>query len=219
MIRGTSFARAAALVLPVACLVLAPSPAAAQIPRRIPVFVVDARASFPGLSQDPVTAQELSLGTADLPGRGLGVSAGVHIYPVRRQRFALGLGGDLLLIRGSAQSADDSGATTAPAVHQEFRSLHGSLSLNFGHRDGWSYVSAGIGPATYATYRNEKPATAPPSKATLHAGGGARWFFSSHLAFTFDVRFHLTRPEVGTLLYPSRQRARLTVLSAGISVR
>ena len=35
-------------------------------------------------------------------------------------------------------------------------------------------------------------------------GGGARWFFSRHLAFGFDVRFYLTRPEEMSGTIPGR---------------
>jgi hypothetical protein len=50
-------------------------------------------------------------------------------------------------------------------------------------------------------------------------GAGARWFNTAHLAFCFDMRFYLTRPEDPTITYPGRQRSRLLVLSAGISIK
>jgi hypothetical protein len=94
------------------------------------------------------------------------------------------------------------------------------LSLNFGHREGWSYLSAGMGPLSLSTYQGQTaPVTPPPVKSTINMGGGARWFNSAHLAFCFDVRFYLTRPEDPTLYYPGRQRSRLVVLSAGIAMK
>jgi hypothetical protein len=50
-------------------------------------------------------------------------------------------------------------------------------------------------------------------------GAGARWFNTAHVAFCFDMRFYLTRPEDPTITYPGRQRSRLLVLSAGISIK
>ena len=50
-------------------------------------------------------------------------------------------------------------------------------------------------------------------------GAGARWFFSSHLAFCFDVRWYLTRPDDTVGEIPGRARARLLMLSAGISIK
>ena len=54
---------------------------------------------------------------------------------------------------------------------------------------------------------------------TINMGGGARWFFTRHVAFAFDVRFYLTRPEDTVDLYPARQRTRLLVLSGGLSFK
>ena len=63
------------------------------------------------------------------------------------------------------------------------------------------------------------PAEPSLGHSTLNMGGGARWFAKPHLAFTFDVRYYLTRPEVQTADYPGRQRNRLMVLSAGVSIK
>ena len=39
------------------------------------------------------------------------------------------------------------------------------------------------------------------------------------LAFCFDIRFYLTRPEDPTDAYPGRQRTRLMVMSAGVAIK
>jgi hypothetical protein len=210
--------RLAALVVASVCCPV--GTAQAQAPRPIPAFVVDARGGYPGMGRDPVTASGLGQLATSLPGRGLAGTIGVHVYPLRGRRMALGLGGDFVLIRGRAVETDAATGLTTAVVRQRYQSLSGTVSLNFGHRDGWSYLSAGMGPATFASHLGDlRPAETPSSKATLHMGGGGRWFFSNHFAFTFDVRFHQTRPELPTTAYPGRQRVRLTVISAGISIR
>jgi hypothetical protein len=98
--------------------------------------------------------------------------------------------------------------------------LSGMVSLNFGHRDGWSYVSAGMGPLSFATFQGEQaPALRPPVQMTINLGAGARWFITRHVAFCFDLRFYQTEPEVTTDFYPPRQRTQLRVLSAGVAFK
>ena len=77
------------------------------------------------------------------------------------------------------------------------------LSLNFGSRAGWSYLSAGIGRARMSTRASgfvdeddEDDVTAAQlvehgSRSSLNFGGGARWFTRQRLAVSFDVRFHI----------------------------
>ncbi|MEZ5318825.1 MAG: hypothetical protein R2752_15605 [Vicinamibacterales bacterium] len=199
------------------------APASAQlVPGRIPPVVFDVRGFWPGLGQDPVTASDLDLLATDLPSRGLGAVTGVHVYPIRRGRFALGAGGELIVARGNRDPivVEGSEAPVGPTVHQRLQGFSAQVSLNFGNEDGWSYLTGGMGPMRFGTYTGDTaPAEAAPSKSTINLGGGARWFFKRHLAFTFDVRFYLTRPEVRTELYPGRGRSRLLVLSAGIAIK
>ena len=107
-----------------------------------------------------------------------------------------------------------------PTVETRFSTLSPQVSLNFGTRDGWSYVSVGLGRATFTTENVDHPVADAPSKLTsLNYGGGARWFVNDHIAFTFDIRFHRIpdqAPEVGRPGYGER---RLVVLSAGISLK
>jgi hypothetical protein len=200
--------------------VLSATPVFAQVDRRIPVVAVDARAFFSRLNDDATTANNLDITVDELPGRALGVVGGVHFYPVRGRRIALGLGGELMVARGRRQEKDEDGMPVGQPVQRRLRSIAPQVSLNFGGRDGWSYLSGGIGPMVYMTFLGEQaPADDPPIKATINMGGGARWFFSSRLAFCFDVRWYLTRPAniVGEI--PGRARARLLVLSVGIAIR
>jgi hypothetical protein len=66
------------------------------------------------------------------------------------------------------------------------------ISFNFGTRDGWSYLSAGMGSSAVTTRTGEvDPADHETGRLrSFHFGGGARWFLKSRLAFGFDVRFY-----------------------------
>lgn len=200
-------------------LLVAAAPAHAQSPKPLPTVVIDLRGFYGGVGRDPVTAAGLGIGLTELPGRGPGGVLGVHVYPLRGRNLAIGVGGEAVLARTHAQETDDEGEATGPAVRQRFQGISGSISLNFGHRDGWSYVSAGMGPLGLGTYTGDSSPGRPPMKSTINLGAGARWFATSHVAFAFDLRFYQTRPESPTEAYPGRQRARVRVLSAGISLR
>jgi hypothetical protein len=167
-----------------------------------------------------VTASDLQVSSDQLPGRVFGGAVGVHLYPLRKGSFAFGIGGEGVLAGGHAQRAETTTTPAGPIVQQQLRGFSVQISLNFGHRDGWSYLSAGTGPMTFASYLGDtRPADDPPRSSTLNLGGGARWFFKSHLAFTFDIRFYQTRPENTFGAYGARGRNQLMVMSGGISIR
>jgi hypothetical protein len=206
-----------------ATLSLAPVTASAQVvPPKLPPVVVDLRGFWSGLGQDPFTASQLGLLQSDLPSRGFGIVAGVHVYPLRRERFAFGIGGEAIRARGSKTpfTPEDSEEPPDPTVRQRLDGLTAQISLNFGTGNGWSYLTGGMGPMRFDTYLGDTaPAEASQGKAMLNMGGGARWFPKRHVAVTFDLRFYLMRPEEQTALYPGRQRARLMILSAGVAFK
>jgi hypothetical protein len=205
----------------VGVMVLASAASAlAQQQRPLPLAAGDIRLFYAGLGQDPVTANDLSVLPEHLPKRGLGGVAGVHLYPLRGRSIALGLGAELMLARGRAQQKDaTTGAPVGLPIEQRLVSLSPQLSLNFGHREGWSDLSAGMGQLSFETFQEEAPAERPPSKSTINMGGGARWFATTHVAFCFDIRFYLTRPQEIVGPFPGRQRSRLMVMSAGIAFK
>src|ERR1044071_5968388 len=91
---------------------LGASPALAQrLPQgptdQLPPYVFDVRGLFAFLKADETTAHSLGILPANLPGHGLGLVAGAHIYPLRHGGFALGLGGELAIANGSAQERDE----------------------------------------------------------------------------------------------------------------
>jgi len=197
----------------------AAAPAFAQQKEPIPIFVFDARGAFALLKTDPVTAETLGVTTEDLAGHGFGVVGGLHFYPLRRGGFALGIGAELFLSRAHRQNFDVDGTTPlGPEVRRQLHSLSGQLSFNFGHRQGWSYISAGMGPTGFDPYLAD---TLPDGlqPATINFGVGARWFNNEHVAFCLDLRFYQTEPAVPTLVVGGRERQSVVVFSAGISLK
>jgi hypothetical protein len=212
--------RSAALVLVLPAFVCAlSSPVLAQDePSRIGPFVLDLRGSFPGFPNDPALAESRGLDARELPGRGLGADAGLHVFLLRWKAVTVGLGGQLTFARAHAAGAPEAflrGAT------ERFISMSPQLSLNFGTGDGWSYLSAGRGTATWSLVPDggERLPSDEERLRTLNYGGGARWFARRHVAFTVDVRFHEVAPGTPQLGRPGSPRTTLLVLSAGISVK
>src|SRR5262245_56495114 len=119
------------------------TPAFAQLDRRIPVVAADARAFYSRLNEDATTAANLDITVNELPGRALGLVGGVVFYPLRGQKMALGIGGELMIARGKRQEKDEDGVPIGQPIQRRLRSLSPQVSLNFGGRDGWSYLSAG----------------------------------------------------------------------------
>jgi hypothetical protein len=211
-----------ALALLLLLSLAAPATAFAQQDKRpIGLFAFDIRGFYSGLGKDPVTAANLGVPLTSLPGRALGGVAGLHLYLLRRSNLAVGIGAEGVLARSRFQDKDPTtGDPVGDPITQRLRGLAPQISLNFGHRQGWSYVSAGMGPLSLSTYQAAvAPADPPPVKRTLNMGAGARWFSTNHVAFCFDLRFYLTRPEEQTISYPGRQRTRLAVISAGVSFK
>lgn len=200
-----------------------PGAAWAQGPETEPIgrFAADLRVAIPRFPSDAAIATSLGVSEENLPGRGLGVSAGVHVYPFRMGKVTLGVGGELLIARASRTlEPTTEGGTPGPTVTGRISSLSPQVSLNFGSRRGWSYVSAGLGNATF-TLEDEADPVAPQDGRvrTLNYGGGARWFAKEHLAFTFDLRFHRYDPQAATTGRPAYPGGRMMVFSAGISVK
>lgn len=209
-----------------AALLAATTPARAQEREPLPKIAADAHVTTAKFPRDPSVATALGVTTDNLPGRGLGIAAGVHVYPGRMGRVTLGLGTQLLLTRaGHTLDPATAGGPAGPTVDARFAAFSPQVSLNFGGPDGWSYVSGGLGWATLTIERDTAPAADPDGRMrTLHYGGGARWFAKKHLAFSFDLRFHRypaqTAMTQGTITRrPAYPKGKMLVLSGGISVK
>lgn len=206
-------------------LVLLPAVVAAQGPvapvsvEPMPWVVGDLRLGFPALGDDALTMAGLGITSAsDMPTRALTGVAGIHAYPLRRTRWKLGVGAELLMGRGHFQKKDAEGEPVGDPINRTLQSVSWQVSLNFGRGQGWSYLTVGSGLFKFDTFRGEGPGDGP-GRTTLNAGGGARWFKWRHVAVTGDVRFYLTKDGPGTALTAPRGSRRILVLSAGISLK
>ena len=231
--------RTVAILAPIVVLLLA-NPVAAQVPppaqtptppptptptpvpplrvAPLPWFVIDVRGGFASLGSDTTTAASLGQVAADMPSRAKTLQVGAHVYPLRKGGFKLGVGAEAVRGVTSNQRLDSTGKGTGPFIRRRLEGVSGQLSLNFGKGKGWSYITVGSGPMKFESYLDDaKPTRA--ATTTLNYGGGARWFARGHLAFTVDVRFYLTRPATATFDAPARARKRVTLLSAGISLK
>jgi hypothetical protein len=212
--RDVVAAAAAALIL------FCPLPARAQEPPPpIGPFVLDVHATVPRFpSEDQQLAASRGLTIAQLPGSGLGVQIGAHLYLLHVKVITFGVGAEFAAGR-SRQAA----TTVNPVGTEErFTTFAPQLSFNFGNGHGWSYLSGGLGRSLWAIAPQGlqgSPADTEPLK-TLNYGGGARWFAKPHLAFSLDVRIYVISP--GTPFFvdtPGGPRANLLVIGAGISVK
>jgi hypothetical protein len=205
-------------------MLVAPSGAHGQEPEKEPIgrFAADVRVALPRFPEDAATAATLGVSVDNLPSRGLGVAAGATVYPMRLGKVAIGLGGEWLIFSRGSKTLDPEteGGTSGPTVTTRFSVLSPQVSLNFGGRNGWSYVSGGIGWAAFSTELETSPvADADGGTFTINYGGGARWFAKEHLAFTFDLRFYKIDAQAAATGRPAYEGRRMMVFSAGISLK
>ncbi|MFN7915270.1 MAG: hypothetical protein U0Q55_08015 [Vicinamibacterales bacterium] len=202
---------------------LLPHPARAQgPPPRIGPFVIDVHGTMPRFpGDDPQLAASRGLLLQELPGSGLGLHTGAHVYVARWKAVTFGLGGDLTIGRSHAAQPQISTTVFGRAVTERFTHVAPQISFNFGDGDGWSYISGGIGPSTWSVVPDGEAAQLPDTEhlQTINYGGGARWFIKRHLAFSFDVRFYAIEPTTAILNRPTGPRTTLLSFGAGISIK
>ena len=220
-------------MLTLAIAAAVPAAARAQDREPLPRIAADVRATFPKFPQEESVATALGVSTENLPGRGLGFALGLNVYPARLGKVTLGLGAEYQQSGGKKTiKPDETNLPDGPTVKSTFTAFAPNVSLNFGGRDGWSYVSGGIAWTEMTIEREAAPvAESPGSQSAIHYGGGARWFMKEHLAFSFDIRFYRlpaqdaipgTPASPGIPATPGRPaypKGRMLVLSAGISVK
>jgi hypothetical protein len=211
-------------------ILLTAAPALAQTRERLPWFVVDVHAATVGLPQAEGWVPDVSA-DADFPGRNWGLSGGATIYPFKAGLFTFGIGASVITGKGRGESValtTGSGATAitrvTPVVHTAITSLVPQLSINFGHKLGWSYVSGGVGRSRITSFSDAVGSVAgieaPEAwNQALNFGGGARWFMKPHLGASFDVRFVKMGSRSATDTLPAAKRTQLWNISAGISLQ
>ncbi len=163
----------------------------------------------------------MSVQPRDLPSRGWGFVVGAHVYPIRAKKIALGFGAEMLRIGGSNTiEAETEDGIDGPTIKTKWSHLSPQVSLNFGARDGWSYLTVGLGRSKMTTENEDEPQEDPESGVgTLNYGGGARWFMNKHLAFTADLRFYSINAQEATTGRIATPKMRVRVFTAGFSIR
>jgi hypothetical protein len=199
--------------------------ARAQQEDPIGLFVIDARGAFASYDTSDGLGAPLGVTKDQLPARGFGLEVGAHLYPIRGRSVALGIGASILvsrakkapdLVEGEEPDPDD------PTVRTRITAFTPQVSLNFGTRRGYSYISGGIGTMERAIDATEgvldAEVTGDTRARTLNYGGGARWFASSHVAFSFDLRFYRIQAQEATTSSAALPQQRMFVGTVGISL-
>ena len=206
-----------------ACLAIA-VPARAQQKEPVGPFVVDMRGAFARHKAEPSVANDLGVAAGNLPSRSIGLAGGAHVYPLRGRKITLGFGGNVVMARGSLalDVLGTAGKVTGkgPTVRRHFTTFSPEVSLNFGHRNGWSYISGGMfGRSKLYADLAATPAANAPYRRTLNYGGGARWFTTDHVAFSADFRWYSVAEQPAGTGIVAQPRTTLLVLSGGISLK
>lgn len=148
-----------------------------------------------------------------VPGRGVGVEGGVFAFagPGRFRRLSFGASG--FVAEGRATAVD------APTMATRMFAAAPHAALNFGHRDGWSYLSIGAGTAKVRATEDGVEDQPASWGLVFHYGGGARWFVREHLAVSLDLRFWALTPRPATTARPSAAATTRIAIGAGLSFR
>ena len=205
--------RAAALI--VAAAVMTAAPAAGQTPARPGPWVLDIRGLTSAVPTD--TAFYPTLTSTIVPSRGFGADIGGHLYLFNVGPARVGIGVSAMSVRATANAATTQVESAEPGqrVAMTLRAIAPQVSLNFGSRDGWSYLSAGLGVGSV----NSRTEIAAPGDResgrlrTVNYGGGARWFMTPRLAFGLDLRAYQLAAGDGT------PRVNVFAVGAGLSIR
>jgi hypothetical protein len=202
-------------------LTLAVTAFAQEPPPKIGPFVIDLHGTVPRFPREQPLADSRAVLLDELPGAGLGLHAGAHVYVLRIKPMTLGLGVDLTAARthqGAPQLGD---GLFGRAVTERFTHIAPEISFNFGTGDGWSYISGGIGPGVWSVEAEGGPDLDANHERlkTINYGGGARWFIKRHIAFSVDARFYAINPGTPQDPLPGGPRKTLLFMGAGLSVK
>ena len=219
-----------ALIFAIAGVAIATS-SFAQPSRPIGRFVVDVRGASVGLPTSIGWVPAVPEGT-EVPARSLGFEVGAHIYFPKWGPITFGVGATYL--KGGkttkppevAEGPAPVPSGTIPEVTTRLTSFAPQVSLNFGHANGWSYISFGLGQSSVESDAVLVPAGAVvfPSRdsgwtKTLNYGGGARWFITDHVGIGFDLRWHSLSLVPARATHPGAPRSTLLTAGGGIVLK
>src|SRR6266511_6041011 len=108
-----------AVVSLVLSIVTAASARAQDPPPKIGPFVIDIRGVVPRFPADADLATSRDVTVAELPGRGLGIQIGAHVYPLRWRAITFGVGGELVRSHSRTSPAEGQGAAVR-ATEEKF---------------------------------------------------------------------------------------------------
>ena len=208
--------RVCALVL---FLCTTPLTASAQDDEPIGRLVVDARGSFVSFPRSEELAILRGFVPLETPGPGFGLDVGAHLYLFRWNVVTFGVGGRFhtsLADQGPSEFAPD---PDGPSARKKLTALSPQISFNFGGRNGWSYISGGMGAARLSLHSLDMDAPPQRFAKTLNYGGGVRWFTSEHVAFSLDLRFYAISPLEEMDDEPGSPRMTIMALSIGASFK
>ena len=206
-------------LLALSAVLLGGADVAAQSGEPIGWFVADLRGSIAPFGQNQVLAVSRSFDPTLTPGTGLGLEAGAHVYVYRWRVITFGVGASFHTSVADRSAKDTDPDPTGPILRKKFTAVVPQISLNFGGRNGWSYLSGGLGTSQLSLFaRNDEEPDQRPSN-TVNYGGGARCFVSEHLAFSLDLRFYSVSPFEPTDTEPGSPRMTVMVFSIGASFK
>jgi hypothetical protein len=219
VVRGLWVVALTSVLIGIACEAAAQDVPAEEQP--IGRFAADVRGAFPKFKQDPNLAAAIGVTAPALPARAFGFVVGAHWYALHTRIVTFGVGGEMILARRSRTlGATTPGGAQGPAVTSRLRSISPQISFNIGSRDGWSYISGGIGSSTFTTERADAPLPPQDSRSkTINYGGGARWFSKKHVALSLDLRFYAINPQVATAARPAVPRMTLIAMNVGAAFK
>jgi hypothetical protein len=236
---------AAAIAVAIAAF-LASTPAVAQSsPSRPGSYVIDIRAPMSGLPSTSAFHPALPA-DALVPKRGFGLGLGGHIYVASLGVATIGLGIDVLRVRGTAATPAAATTMTTPTttttsststamptsalstvdpveVATTMTAIAPQLSFNFGTREGWSYLSGGYGAAEVRTAASGTSLDLLPGKVMLVRDDGR----AAAINYGGGARWFIRdRVAVGFDLrfhrlaaIGTRPSTKFSVVSVGLSVR
>lgn len=218
-VSGWRLARAIGLVA--AVLVIGQGQALAQIaPPKIGRFAVDLRGVVARYGPTDEQAAAIGYLDTDLPSRGWGVDAGAHVYPFRWWKITFGIGANVVASAAHHASVDGKGKPTGREADTRFRALASQVSLNFGSRNGWSYLSGGYGVSGFGISNRYYAAPDPlPSRRTVNFGAGARWTVRGRVALSMDLRFYRMAPPANPTGLPTDAQTTRMVFGTGLSFK
>jgi len=199
-----------------AAALMAAAPAAGQTRARPDSWVLDIRGVTSAVPTDATFYPTLT--STIVPSRGFGADVGGHVYLFNLGPARVGLGATVMTVRATVSapaSTQEESVEPGQRVTLTLRAVAPQISFNFGSRDGWSYLSAGLGLGSV----NSRTENALPGEQesgrlrVVNYGGGARWFFTPRLAFGIDLRAYQLAAGAGT------PRVNAFAVGAGLSVR